>query len=242
MLKILGPHSGGFLWGQPNATLVGRCPHCKQGTSFAPTCDPVIATVHEYGLKEVVVGYACPLCNKAVAVLWSAQTPNEQKLHVSNPLFLHLALDEYVFDYVPTLVRKEIEEALACLAVQAWNGFAAVCRRAVQAICTDLGAKATTKIKNQIGEMAKLAQLETDMTALAFQVMLTGHDGSHPHLPDVDQPRAQLLLRMLADLTYQLYTRPGQVVAAEKQRREKIDASANEGHVGITNVATGPKE
>ncbi len=120
-------------------------------------------------------------------------------------------------------IEKEIEEALGCLSVSAFNGFAAVCRRAIQAICTNLGADATTKVKGQVEEMIHLTGLGKEWKELALQIMLSGHDGSHPHLPEMNAERAGVLLSLLRDLTYQLYTRPGKVKEASALRQRAID-------------------
>lgn len=114
-------------------------------------------------------------------------------------------------------------EGLACLSVGAVNGFAAVCRRAIQAICTDLGAAATTKIKGQIGDMIRLTGLDQEWEGLAIQIMLSGHDGAHPHLPEVGSDRAAVLLSLMQDLTYELYTRPGKIKGAAALRAKAIE-------------------
>jgi len=109
--------------------------------------------------------------------------------------------------------------------MSAFNGFAAMCRRSIQSICTDLGAEASTKVQSQIKEMIDMVGLDQEMIELATQIMLSGHDGAHPHLPEVDQERAKILLSLLQDLTYQLYTRPGKVKEAAKLRKSATEKS-----------------
>lgn len=58
--------------------------------------------------------------------------------------------------------------------------------------------------------------------------MLSGHDGSHPHLPEMNQERASVLLSLLQDLTYQLYTRPGNIEAAAELRKKAIESKKQE--------------
>lgn len=52
--------------------------------------------------------------------------------------------------------------------------------------------------------------------------MLTGHDGAHPHLPEVNEKRAEVLLRLLQDLTYELYTRREKVKESKELRTQTI--------------------
>ena len=98
-----------------------------------------------------------------------------------------------------------------------------MCRRAVQSICTYLGAERSTKVQAQINEMAELAKLSPETKKLALEVMLTGHDGSHPHLPDVNAERAMVLLSLIQDLTYQLFTRPGKIEESAVLRKAAIE-------------------
>ncbi len=150
----------------------------------------------------MVINYVCDLCNRTIAVEWKVGERDSGGFTVQNPRLLHRVLGDYDFDHVPESVQTEITEALDCLSVNAFNGFAAVCRRAVQAICTDLGAATSTKVQDQLGELFETMGLDEEDQELARQVMLTGHDGAHPHLPEVDQPRANILLSLIQDLTY----------------------------------------
>jgi len=59
--------------------------------------------------------------------------------------------------------------------------------------------------------------------------MLTGHDGAHPHLPEVGQERAAVLLSLLKDLVYELYTRPGKVKKAASLRQQSIASGQTSG-------------
>ena len=130
--------------------------------------------------------------------------------------------EPFDFAHVPPDVQREIKEALDCLSVDAFHGFATLCRRAAQAICTNLGAEATPIVKRQIEEMIDLTGLGDEWKGLAFEIMITGHDGAHPHLPDVDAGRAAVLLALLGDLPHQLYTRPGKIKEAEDLRQQAI--------------------
>jgi hypothetical protein len=140
-----------------------------------------------------------------------------------NPELILRTNEPFDFDHVPEKVKKEINEGLDCLSVNAYNGFAGMCRRAVQSICTSLGAESSTKVQAQINEMAQLADLDAETKTIAIEVMLAGHDGSHPHLPDVNSDRAVVLLSLMQDLTYQLFTRTGNIKKSSQLRRAAIE-------------------
>lgn len=136
------------------------------------------------------------------------------------------------FDYshVPDSVKACIGEALDCLSVSSYHGFAALCRRTLQVVAEDRGAKSTSKVKKQVEEMSELLELDDETKAIALQIMLDGHDGAHPHLPPMNAERARILLEMLKALIHDLYTKPGNLRAALDARGASIENSREELH------------
>ena len=201
----------------------GLCPHCKKGARFTSVTIPRADVLRKDNIRTFVASYSCELCLGSIPIGWTiigwhdANTPQ-----VAVPVLTLPSVPDYDFEHVPDLVQKEIRESLSCLAISAYNGFASVCRRAIQAICTDIGTAASTKVKDQIIEMIKMTGLGEEWEELAIQIMLSGHDGAHPHLPEVGSDRAAVLLSLMQDLTYQLYTRPGKVKTAAALRAQAI--------------------
>jgi hypothetical protein len=203
--------------------LGGVCPHCKTGTRFSRTSHPDVQQLQASGIQHFVLSYACDACLGPIPVQWRIHGWGNNLCNVAEPKLALAVREPFDFEHVPEVVRKEIGEALDCLSVGSPNGFAAMCRRAIQTMCTNLGAGASTRIKAQIEEMAQISELDEEWKGLAMQVMLTGHDGAHPHLPEVGPERAAMLLSLLRDLVYQLYTRPGKVKAAASLRKKKVE-------------------
>lgn len=220
MLKFYGNPPPGSL---ANLQLGALCPHCKTATRLTLTAIPTDRLLQDHA-TELIATYACDACLRPVPVWWKVQSYGGNQPVVFDPQMVLPAREPFDFSHVPQEVEKEITEGLDCLSVNAFNGFAALCRRAIQAICVNLGAGASTKVKAQIEEMIELTGLDTAWKELALQIMLAGHDGSHPHLPDVNADRASILLSLLKDLTYQIYTRPGKVREAALLRRDAIDS------------------
>ncbi len=205
------------------------CPHCKTGARYTLTTSPNINYLRRDNINSFIVNYSCEICLGPIPVRWDISNwPDQNNPNVQNPKEVLPVREPFDFTYVPNEVCVEIEEALDCLSVSAYNGFAALCRRAIQTISTNLGAKAASKVKKQIEEMMDITELGNEWKDLAFQIMLSGHDGSHPNLPDVDVDRASVLLTLLQDLTYELYTRPGKVKEAAQLRQEAIDKKNKE--------------
>ena len=136
--------------------LGGICPHCATGGRFTRTTSADYNRIVREGIKEVVVNYTCDTCLKAIPVRWVVAGSSNNDLQVHSPSVVLPVLQPFDFSHVPNEVKSEIEEALRCLSVRAFNGFAAGCRRAIQATCTNLGADSTSRVKKQIKEMVEL--------------------------------------------------------------------------------------
>lgn len=201
----------------------GICPHCKTGTKFIRISEPIVSVLQHDHISSIVIDYACILCRKSIPISWHVGGIDQKGIRVDTPKSVVPMRENFDFEHVPDDVRKEIEEALDCLSVSAYNGFAAVCRRSIQAISTKLGANATSRVKQQIENMIEISGLGDEWKEIAEQIMLSGHDGSHPHLPEMNQDRAAILLSLLQDLTYQLFTRPGKAKRAAELRQKAIE-------------------
>jgi hypothetical protein len=217
MIKVYGQRAPASI---SALTIGGQCPYCKMTTRFSYAAHHDYSMAHRLGAQAVIGNYLCDACSEPLPIKWRIKDWNGHQPEVYEPALLVQESIDYDLKHVPDSVEREIREALTCLSVKAYNGFAAMCRRTVQAVCEDIGTKGSSKVKKQIDEMAEMVGLEEEWKQLAEQVMLTGHDGAHPHLPTVDAARADLLLSLLQDLTYELYTRPGNVRSAADLRQE----------------------
>lgn len=221
MLKIIGTQPPNSL---SALQLGGVCPHCKIGTRFSLATQPNPILFRDKA-TEVVVGYLCDSCIKGIPVRWKIQGfDNQTNPIVQSPELILPVREPFDFDHVPPKVKKEISEGLDCLSVGAYNGFAGLCRRTIQAICTIMGAESSTKVQAQIEEMANAAGLDDETERIAIEIMLAGHDGSHPHLPDVNSDRAAILLELVRDIVYQMFTRPGRIRQSAELRKAAIAA------------------
>jgi hypothetical protein len=183
---------------------------------------PDLEIVSKRELKAVAAGYACDNCNGPIPIVWSYVKPDGIGVVLALGREVLRVREPFDFAHVPDPVKAPIEEALDCLSVNAYNGFAAMCRRTIQAACTELGAEGSTKVEAQIRELKQIGALDDETFPAVYQIMLGGHDGAHPQLPSVDQDRARLLLQMLRDVIYELFTRHGRAREAAQKRAEAI--------------------
>lgn len=218
MIRIYGTQNGPIV----SLAIGGRCPHCLENSTFSLITYPNDQLILQYHVEDFFASYLCAGCSRSIPIRWTVKWQEGQAYAKTSPSHVLRVVEAYDFDHVPTNIRKIIEEALDCFSVNAFNGFAAVVRRAVQAICETLGAQGSARVQNQINEVHAQAMLNDDQRDLAIQIMLTGHDGAHPHLPEVDSNRAALLLELLQDITSQVFTRPGRIKRNAELRNQAI--------------------
>lgn len=117
------------------------------------------------------------------------------------------------------------DQCARCLAqlpqrASSWNAFAAMCRRCIQSVSETLGADGTTKVQAQLRDLKDMGVADEETFEQLHQIMLTGHDGAHPHLPALSAARAAVLLQLMKDVLYQLFVRPAKIREAGELRKK----------------------
>lgn len=200
----------------PIATLVlsDTCPNCGVYSRFTHR-----ANTESKGRVGSV--FVCESCFSFLYVEWELHTTNANNPNVTNPKYVSLSLPEADLTYVPGTVKKDFNEARTCYGATCYNAFASMCRRTIQSIFTDKGAEGKSKVEKQFASF-KEEYSDQEANEILEELIKAGHDGAHPHLPEVTEPRATLMLRLMNDLLDQLYNRPGRIAEAGKKRAAEI--------------------
>jgi hypothetical protein len=205
------------------------CPHCNANTNLSAISTPRWEQMVRYKPQKVIVGYRCDACGEPVALKFASaghyhnRNANEDLVELSIE-FEELERPMQTFDYqhLPNDVASDFRETLTCFSHQCWNAAAAMCRRTVQSIATNLGANGTDRVKRQILEIKDAAGIDDDTYDGLKQIIVDGHDGSHPHLPAVNEERATTLVMVMKDVLYQIYIRKAQIQQAMALRNNAI--------------------
>ena len=189
----------------------GTCPHCGQRASFTRMQDVIENQAKAAKVREIMVSYHCDACLKPIPIWYDVIDWDPTR--VDNPRIALPVVESFDFEHVPSSVAQEVREALGCLSVHAHNGFAAMCRRAVAALIADFGEGGAGRVEAHLVEMLSMSGLAGEWEELARTVLVPSSEDA-VEIPDTDETGAAVLLSLLRDLTYQLYTRPGRVRAA----------------------------
>lgn len=203
-----------------DSDLTLRCPHCNVHAGMTAISIPRYELVHRFRLNQVGVVFRCDACNKPVFLQFAVELNNPLRLSEDYKQ-IQGALEHFEHKYLPPEVAEDFKEALVCYASSSYNAFAAMCRRCLQSVATDLGADGSTKIEAQLKDLREMGIADDETFGQLKQIMLAGHDGAHPHLPKLSQDRAGILLQLMKDVLYQLYVRPGKVREAAELRAQE---------------------
>jgi len=211
-----------FYLGQLCIKLV--CPFCNTFTKITlETWTPQNTYVHTK-LKKVGSIYHCESCLNPIFIIWNVKTYQSSMPEVLQPELVNIVIPEHDFSYTPSGVSEDYLEALKCYGISCYNAFAAMCRRVIQQICMDKDIKGSDKVKKQVKKL-KEELGDPEMSEILDALIVAGHDGAHPHLPEVDEKRAEKILALMNDIIDQIYNRPGRLEAAKMLRKEAIDKS-----------------
>lgn len=202
------------------------CPHCGVYSKIYRLSEPIYNVILNYSLSNVGIVYMCEKCTEPIFLKFKIKdfdTSNNIFYFDSEYIEIEHPRESFEFKYLPKDVENDFKEALDCMSIKAYNGFAALCRRILQSSATNLGVSGKNKVQNQINNLIEELQLDKDTSEIIHQVMLDGHDGAHPHLPRVTMERAEVLLFLIKDVLNQLFVRRGKLEEAKKLRSSKIE-------------------
>ena len=195
-----------------------RCPHCGIDKPNLHTQWYTTTFNHAGRDKRVWHVYTCRNCGGLVL----AASPGETGSEVSE-IYPDRNVETFEFEYLDGDVCDDFQEALKCFSYNCFNAFAAMCRRTIQSLAEQLGAKGKDKVTKQILELKGLLSIDDETYQILEQIIITGHDGAHPYLPRITSERAAILLALMKDVLNQLCVRKKKLEEAAQLRKKTID-------------------
>jgi len=204
-----------------------RCPHCGAVANLSAVSIPRYEYLERFRPKKTGVAYRCDACNSPVFLRFSIakyDVGNHRIVLGEEFEVVERPREQFEFNYLTGEVKADFAEALDCYANGSLNAFAAMCRRTVQSMCSDLGAKGKDRVLSQLQDLKATAEIDDETFTSLSQVVVDGHDGAHPHLPKLNEGRAAVLLELMKDVMYQVYVRKAKLQEAMALRKQAIEA------------------
>ena len=202
-----------------------RCPNCNVPSNLSAISFPRYEYLIRFKLKNVGIVYRCDSCNEPVFLKFSIDkydTGNGRIFIAEKYIEIEKAKEHFELNYLPESVREDFNEALISFSNSCYNAFASMCRRSIQSAFQELGAKGKDKVMQQLDDVKETTSMEDDTYEIIKQIIISGHDGTHPHLPKLSSERASILLGLMKDVLYQLFVRKAKIQEAIVSRKKDI--------------------
>ncbi len=199
-----------------------RCPHCGvKKPNLSKQWKTVVAN-HSGQNRRLWYAYLCSWCGGIVTVSGNPENRNTIEIYPGK------VGETFEFEYLKGDLADDFKEALKCYSIDCFNAFAAMCRRTVQSMSTELGADGKDKVTKQLKELKEIISIDSATFEILEQIVIAGHDGAHPHLPKLSPERASVLLELMKDVLYQLFIRKQKIEIAAKLRQKAIEDTKGE--------------
>jgi len=204
-----------------NNLSLDRCPHCSVSNPNLPHVWHTTTENHSSRNQRNWKIYKCENCGGLITAYAPHGKNNVSQIYPSK------ISETFDFEYLSGEVLEDFQEALNCYSNNCFNAFAAMCRRTVQSLATQLGSEGKDKVTKQLENLKSLLDIDEETFTILEQIIIAGHDGAHPHLPKLSPQRATVLLELMKDVLYQLYIRKVKIEESIKLRNQSIEESKN---------------
>ena len=208
------------------------CPHCCTRSNISAISIPHYHFVKRFDPDYIGIAYRCDSCNSPIFLKFEVLEYESNRISISEEYEeIERHKEGFEFSYLGNSVKEDFEEALICYSNMCYNAFASMCRRTVQSVCEDLGAKGKDKVLKQIEDLKEMSEIDDETLKILKQIIIEGHDGAHPYLPKLNEDRAKVLLVLMKDVLHQLYVRKGKLQEAMELRKKAIEEKKEDSDV-----------
>lgn len=153
-----------------------NCPYC-QASTLAAVLNQEHDEHEEAGITRVLSTCRCPGCSNLLIVGQIAE-PGFEGWDVSNPTVWWPESDRELPYGTPSSITRAFQEARRCRSAGAHTATMVMCRKSIEAMAKDLGAKGRT-LHNKLEDMKKRDLLDASLLEWAMELKLAGNDAAH---------------------------------------------------------------
>lgn len=202
------------------------CPHCQNATGISAVSIPDYEHLRRFQPRNVGIAYKCDACSEPIFLKFAVERYDfgNYRVHIQDEYdVVERPLETYEYKYLPAAVADDFHEALISYSNGCFNAFAAMCRRTIQSLSSELGAEGKSKVEKQISELKEMEIIDEPTFEELKTIIISGHDGSHPYLPVVSSERATVLLQIMKDVLYEVFVRKAKLEEANTLRKAAIE-------------------
>jgi hypothetical protein len=147
----------------------------------------------EYDEMYKISFVVCPVCKQAMVTLQELIMVRDVDMEWDNPIRMWPSPRKYLDYRLPELVKSSLEEAHECYKAKVYNSCAVMCRRAIEAICTEFKTKSKTLVGG-LNELLKMQIIDKKIFEWAEALRLHGNIGAHASKEKITKEEANDLL------------------------------------------------
>ena len=158
--------------------------------------------------------YLCDACHAPIFLRFTVRVYGAARIELS-PQFTEVerAREKFSFTYIPEDVELLFREALTCFSNGAFNAFASMCRRAAQAMFSDLGEAGKLRLFDELNAVRDLASIAPEIFTKMKNVLFGAELDARSALPLLDGYEAGIMLEVVKDLLLRGLRAQGQAAA-----------------------------
>jgi len=206
------------LHGAASISLV--CPQCQTKAHLTPSAAPQFAPLHVSKAEEAGMVYQCDNCKAPIFLRYRIRKIKDQRIKF-DPKPMQQDTDDIPTDlsYVPEPIAASFQEAMACYNNNLLQAFSGMCRLTAEMLFDDLGEGGKLKIFDEFDQIARLTNLEEEITS-NIRTILFDDTPESLYFPDgLDRATAVILIEVMKDLLHQTYARFARLRKALKMRQ-----------------------
>ena len=205
---------------EQTSSLALTCPHCLVVAHVTPQAVPHFSDLNAARPKQIGIVFRCDACNAPIFLRFNVRNYGPARIELSSQFSeVERPKEKFSFTYLPEDVETMFREALLCYSHGAFNAFAAMCRRTMQAVFGNTGETGRMRAFDELNEVREMAQIDAASFALIKRVIFGTDADPAPAMPILDDDQSGLLLEVMKDLLYQSYVRKGRLQQAMVVRR-----------------------
>jgi hypothetical protein len=192
--------------------LTGVCPHCKAKAAFETVLPPFIPDFNPNDVGVAVAPAICIACNQFIlAILKTEYIGHNQSQWVYDKHYPVGWPDDRVPDEIPDEIKPDVQEALRCRWVDAYNATVEMCRRALEASCIQQGAPPDRVLSKMIDWLFEQGRITLHLRDMAHKIRLGGNLGAHPSEARISKEEADAVLEFTDEYFHHIYTMPARM-------------------------------
>lgn len=194
-----------------------HCPRCGHLVRAIPQTSPIYH-ISEYSDTHAYLVVRCPrhLCDLAF-VIYDRLNRHVQKVFPYP--------DSEASDFhksIPENIRKDFAEARKCWFADANKGVVVLCRRVLQLVAIDKGAKGD-ELADQINYLFSESLITRSLHDAANEIRYFGNFGAHPRddsLDDISYDDVKTVMELTSKFLTDLYIQPFEINELKRKREE----------------------